>query len=551
MSESAQSELTQKEIIGEGNENRITEIVVYTNQAYVKRQVQAKVRTGLNRMLIETRAFKVDTESVQARVYGEGEILSVQYNELPVKDFAQDDVQQLVSKKKQLEHQRTALKNKNAVGEKQQRFLDSLIGFAETDMPTKMKTQFPTTENLQTMLEFLGDSFQNLTDKGLELKRQIEDLDREITVVERQLKKLSQPKTAAQKVVEVLFESPKAQELRIDVFYVAERALWEPVYKVDIALDLSRISLTMFARIQQKTGERWENVKLSVSNAMPLKGAALPDIESWYLSLPCSDMAWAGAAVEFGAAEDLDGGLVQSLAEEVEEEVALDDAQEPPPEADFTQAVQNELPLAFEYDLPQPINMDSGNTETLLPLSTWDMQGDFFIYAVPKNDPRSYLVCHSTADGALLAGRLNVHFGGRFVGGTLLEEKKAGEDFLINLGVERGVKIRREKITDKLTETFFGKVDRSSVAREMEYRIVMENLKEEAVQVRLMDCIPVSKTDRIQIKDVEATPKPSVNDYQEQEGVMQWDIDLKPKAVNDIRIKFFVKHPKNNPPWGL
>jgi hypothetical protein len=283
MSDSAQSELIQAEFIGEGNENRITEIVVYSNQAYVKRQAQAKVRTGLNRMLIETRAFKIDTESVRARVYGEGEILSVQYNEHPIKDFAQDDIQQLVSKKKQLEHQRTALKNKNAVGEKQQRFLDSIIGFAETDMPRKIKTQFPTTENLQTMLE----------------------------------------------------------------------------------------------------------------------------------------------------------------------------------------------------------------------------------------------------------------------------EKKAGEDFLINLGVERGVKIRREKITDKLTETFFGKVDRSSVARVMEYRIVMENLKDEVVRVRLMDCIPVSKTDRIQIKDVEATPKPAVNDYQEQEGVMLWDIDLKPTAVYDIRIRFFVKHPKNNPPWDL
>ncbi|MHC4208046.1 MAG: mucoidy inhibitor MuiA family protein, partial [Planctomycetota bacterium] len=440
------------------------------------------------------------------------------------------------SKRKLLEHQRTALKNKNAVGEKQQRFLDSVIGFAETDMPRKIKTQFPTTENLQTMLEFLGNSLQNLTDKSVELKKQIEDLDREIAIVERQIKNLNKPKMAAQKVVEVLFESPEAQDLNIDVFYVAERALWEPVYKVDISLDLSRINLTMFARIQQKTGEHWENVKLSVSNAMPLKGAALPDIESWYLNLPCSNMAWAGAAADLGTAEALDGALESSLAEVVEEEV---------------QAVQNELPLAFEYDLPQSINMDSGTTETLLPLSTREMKGDFFIYAIPKKDPLSYLVCRSTADGALLAGKLNVHFGGRFVGGTLLEEKTAGEDFLINLGVERGVKIRREKITDKLTETFFGKVDRSSVAREMEYRIVMENLKDEAVQVRMMDSIPVSKTDRIQIKDVEAVPKPSVNDYQEQEGVMRWDIDLKPRAVEDIRIKFFVKHPKNNPPWGL
>jgi hypothetical protein len=66
-----------------------------------------------------------------------------------------------------------------------------------------------------------------------------------------------------------------------------------------------------------------------------------------------------------------------------------------------------------------------------------------------------------------------------------------------------------------------------------------------------MDNIPVSETDRIQIKDVEFSPKPSTQDYQEREGVMLWDLELEPKAVKDIRIKFFVKHPKDNPPWGL
>ena len=52
MLESDQSELIQTEIIGDGDQNRITEIVVYTNQAYVKRQAQAKIRPGLNRILI-------------------------------------------------------------------------------------------------------------------------------------------------------------------------------------------------------------------------------------------------------------------------------------------------------------------------------------------------------------------------------------------------------------------------------------------------------------------------------------------------------------------
>ena len=187
----------------------------------------------------------------------------------------------------------------------------------------------------------------------------------------------------------------------------------------------------------------------------------------------------------------------------------------------------------------------------MLPLYTKEMQGEFFIYAAPRHDPLAYLVCLSSPDSELLAGKLNVHFGGRFVGGAALTEKKAGEELLVNLGVERGLKVRREKVTDKLTETFFGKIDRLTTARELEYRIVIENLKEEPVRVRLFDSIPVSKTDRIQVKGVETVPKPTTKDYQNREGVMLWDVQMIPKAIQEIRIKFFVKHPKDNPPQGL
>ena len=547
---------TQDEIIRDGKENQITEVVVYSNQAYVKRQARIKAHPGLNQFLIQIQAHRVDRDSAQASVYGDGEILGVQYREVPIKDFTQPDIGDLVSQKEKLEHQRKILKNEKSVIGKQERFLDSVVGFAETDMPKKMKTQLPAPENLHTLLEFLGDNLQNISDKAIELDRQIRELDKDIAVVDRKLKKLARPRGATQKAIEVIFDSRKDQELTIDVLYVTENAEWDPVYKVDVPLDLSRVDLTMFARIQQKTGEHWNDVKLSVSNAMPLKGGALPDMESWYLNLPSRNIVFGGTESDLSAApamvaEARVGQSPEVLEDMLEEEAEACAEEEEAPRAEFIQAEQRELPLAFEYELPQRINLDSDGGETMLPLYTKEIQGKFIIHAVPKNDPLAYLAYLSPADSVLLAGRLNVHFGGRFVGGTALTEKKAGDDFLINLGVERGVKARREKVTNKKTETFFGKVDRSSVVREMEYRIVMENLKTEKVNIRLMDHIPVSETDRIQIKDVDLSPKPDIQDYQGREGVMLWDLELKPKAVKDIRIKFFAKYPKDNPPWGL
>lgn len=553
MSES-QGQFAQDEILTEEMGNRITEIVVFTDQAYLKRQARVQAQAGLNRFFMEVRAFAVDVDSVQANVYGEGEILSVQYKQIPMKEMPQEDVRTLDEKKEQLTLQRRGLENRKTVHEKQQRFLDSTLSFAEVEMPRKIKTQFPQVDDLRMMVAFLGETYQTLAEKIRELDHQIEELDKEIAVTERRLQKLQRPKDAAQKGIEVLFESRLEQEIRLEVFYVAQNATWEPVYKVDVPLELSRVRLTMFARIQQETGEHWKNVRLAVSNAIPLKGAALPEVESWYVSLPPktpmtrSPVEMAAAAPKLKARRQHFGNAGEAMLEEdaeaFEPETALF-------EAEFIQAEQKELPLAFEYELPQSINMDSGGGDTMLPLYTKDMQGEFFIYAAPRYDPLAYLVCQASPDSELLAGKLNVHFGGRFVGGTALPEKKGGEELLVNLGAERGVKVWREKLLDKVTETFFGKIDRLTTARELEYRIVIENLKDETVRIRLFDSIPVSKIDRIQVKIVETVPEPTMKDYHNREGVMLWDVQVDSKAMQEIRIKFFVKHPKDNPPQGL
>jgi hypothetical protein len=141
---------------------------------------------------------------------------------------------------------------------------------------------------------------------------------------------------------------------------------------------------------------------------------------------------------------------------------------------------------------------------------------------------------------------MNIHFGGRFVGKTVLDEKKAGKPLLINLGADNEVKIQREKITDQLTESFLkGMIDRLSIERKLDYRIIIENLKSESVRVKIIDAIPVPNTDRIQMKDVGIKPEPNERDWQKRNGVMLWDIQLPAKTSKEIYISFTIKYPKD------
>jgi len=543
----------KSKIITREQGNRITKVVVFSDQAHITRKASVQVDAGLNRILLIVQAFEVDPESAQALVRGEGSIISVQYKEVPIAKAPQEDVRQLTQKKEELTQQRQELVNGQKVLDKKSQFLDSFMGFAENQMPQEIETQFPSAEDLRSMLGFLDDSYRQINQEDDSFRKQINQINDEISLIDQRLKQIRPPQGAKQKGIEVVFESGSNQEVGIEISYVAGRASWEPVYKVDVPLDLSKVSMTLLARIEQKTGENWSVDHLTVSNAVPLRGTVLPELHSWSVDLPRHVVAASMDTVAFagrsrkkmkrkgkGSEEELAGAGFEELSEAEAE-----------PVADFVQAEEKELPLAFEYDLTQGVNIDSGHGEALLPLFTREMPNEFFAYAIPRLDSRAYLVCRATPDRALIAGRLNIHFGGRFVGQTTVTEKKPGEDLLINFGVDRGIKVGREKVTDKISETFFGVVDRGSVARELEFRIVLENLKEEPVRVHLLDHIPVSQTDRIQVKGLDLNPEPVTRDYQKREGVMLWRLDLDSRATANIHTKFFVKHPKDSHPFGL
>ncbi len=294
----------------------------------------------------------------------------------------------------------------------------------------------------------------------------IGNINDRISLVGQKIKTHQQPGPKKQKVIEVIFESCKQQPIECQVSYVVKNASWAPVYKTDIPADLAGLELAMFAIISQKTGEAWNNVDLSVSNALPMENTDLPEAKSWYVNVP-SPMynVAAGAAVPIGGTMD---DAVPVTVEEFEETFEQ-------PSAGFREAKEKKLPLAFEYGFDRKIDLSSGEDDTFLPIFSKKLSGRFFIYAVPDSDTASYMVCKTIPDQTLLASRLNIHYDGRFIGTTNLSEQKAGKDLLINLGPNRGVTIRKEKNKDKTTETFFGKVDRSTIARQFSYSIIVEN----------------------------------------------------------------------------
>ncbi|UCF92741.1 MAG: mucoidy inhibitor MuiA family protein [Desulfobacterales bacterium] len=522
--------------------SQISRVTLFSSRALIGRQATATVPQGLNEIWLEIESFSVDPDSVTARVFGEGEIYSVQFKEVPRPEFPQENIKALEQQIEQLKKSRRRLFDQKHTLQKNEAFLNAFIEFSQTQIPKEIQTRFPSTEDLNQTLSFLGSNYRKLSEEGQSIDASLAAIEKEIGVLEKELSALRGTTQKKVRVIEILFNSRKSQPIRIETQYLAQKAEWKPLYKVSVPTTLSEIDLTMFAKIRQKTGEDWKQVALSISNVIPLSGVRLPSLSSWLLDMP---RAARDAVIRpEGLAERKAAPAMEPLDEEAAPEA-------PAEEAVFIQARKHQRPLSFEYALPQPLNIESRDKETILPLFSKQLPGDFYYFAVPKQSALTFLVTRVKADEELLDGPLNVYFGGQYVGKTHLEEKRAGEEFYLNLGADREVMVKRETLKDKVKETFLGTIERNTVIRELAYKITVENIKDQPVMLQILDNIPVSKTDRIGVEDVKIIPEPVKRNYLDQEGVMLWELKLDPGAKKEIKLEFALSYPKGFSPLGF
>ena len=164
--------------------SEISDITLFLNQALVTRQGEADVHQGINELYIPVEAFRIEPDSVTARVFGEGEILSVQYKEKPVVDAPQDILKTLALKIKALQNKRQGLFDSKRILQNKATFLGAFLDFSKTQIPKELQTQFPTVEDLGKTLAFLDAGFSEIYSGLNSLDTEIKQLDAQIQVME-------------------------------------------------------------------------------------------------------------------------------------------------------------------------------------------------------------------------------------------------------------------------------------------------------------------------------------------------------------------------------
>jgi uncharacterized protein (TIGR02231 family) len=200
--------------------------------------------------------------------------------------------------------------------------------------------------------------------------------------------------------------------------------------------------------------------------------------------------------------------------------------------------------VTFEVRSASTIKSDGVPHKTIIFNADYPCRAEYS--AIPRLVSSAYLqsaIANPLTGVTLLPGKANIFRDNTFVGTTELENIAPGQEFTLNLGIDEGVKIERELVERQVDNQLIGNQCRTTYA----YRLIITNLREHQVELKLTEQLPVSRNEQITVRLTSSNPQI----YSSELGTLQWSFTLPPLAQHDVYYQFTVEHPPELTVVGL
>jgi uncharacterized protein (TIGR02231 family) len=387
-----------------------------------------------------------------------------------------------------------------------------------------------------------GQLFELIGKRAAEAHKAVLDTQIKVREVERRIKDLEgklaslAPTQQTRTEVKVALAAQEALEADMVIRYQVRNASWTPFYDARLSVGdkahAPKLQLVRRAAIKQRTGEVWDNVALALSTARPTAGTAAPVLTPWIIDFESDKVALAarppgprgftGGFAEQAPAtarEEEDGRLDRKAA------TVLAGERRARTEVQAFQAVYG---IAGRTTVP-----DTGETKRVQ-IDEMALDPALMVRTVPKRDQKAYLYAKiTTAKGApLLPGQVSLFRDSVFVGNGSLPLLAPEEEHELGFGVDDSVRVRHALAEEKRGETGIISTSKTDARS---YRISVRNQHPRAIQVSVIDQIPVSQNADITVELTGKSP-PSRREVDNKRGILAWDMKL--EAAEERVIEF-------------
>ena len=311
---------------------------------------------------------------------------------------------------------------------------------------------------------------------------------------------------------------------KITVTSSAYDAGWRPVYDLRLDQTANTLTLERGLMVEQRTGEDWSNVMLTLSTSRPSDRANPSEL---YENIVSAVEPTAG-----GRARSPRATAAAPAAQMAEvEAVVVDEAAS----LDFMGAT-----AVYRYGTP--VDLRSGVDAMRLALDTQNLPiGALVAEAVPSRDDRAYLVVdtENPLTEVILPGPATLYADGASVGQIELGLVAAGDEMHLGFGAIDGIVLDRRTPDRESAEGGF--IRRAASTTE---KAVLEtrNLTTRDYTLRLIDQVPVSEQKEVTV-EWQASVDPTEENPDGKRGVLVWEMPIAAGETQEVTLETEIRWP--------
>jgi uncharacterized protein (TIGR02231 family) len=527
--------------------SRIDRVMVFPDGAGVTRLAPLDLPAGASTLML--RGLPAGLDPASLRVAGEGasamsigaiDVKLVPGEARPVIDTAlEDKIRNLREERDTVAGRIAAFETKKAAIERYAQASPERLGNDGKPMDVSQWS---------VAWDALGGALTKVNEDIRSNRARIRDLEAEIVVQER-ARPRPQGVGAPRHDVAIAVEAGVASKGRIEISYRVSGAAWRAVY--DARLETGAVGskpvleLVRRAQVNQRTGEDWTGVILTVSTVKAARGTAAPELPPLQVAFVDQFLAEQQALRRADSALRMEvRGRLEDKAKSAAAPGSLV-AAAPAPEP--VQAIEQEAVAeagAYQASFTVPGRVDvprDGSTKTLR-LGARKIEPTLAVKTAPALDETAYLEAGFTHDEdiAIMPGEVALHRDGSFIGKGQLGLVAPGDKISLGFGADDRIKVSRVPVRRQESDGTFLNSSRTDLR---DFKISVKNLHGFAMKVTVLDRIPYSETTTLVVEQLPQTTPPTEKQVADKRGVMAWSYEMAPGADKDIRVAYRVRWP--------
>ena len=390
----------------------------------------------------------------------------------------------------------------------------------------------------------------SVEDQEMYLKKLPEELDR----LQKELRELSKAQDLlAKELEEVEKEEEKplimaelitenAEEVPFILQYQENSAGWTPKYEVRFSDTASPLAVSMKAKINQSSKEDWKQVKVTLYTGNPVATDAIPNLRSLQLSIyepvpPQPMNAFMGMNMAAMSAPAM-GMAAAAAGSAMGNPMMSFDAMKTMASLQTEEAAVSEDESMTAFELPSLRDILSDTSGNVADLKNFSVDAKYHVLAIPKISNKCYMTAEIVAsDWPLPPARASVYLKDSLAGEFYVDAASNTDTFNLSLGNDERITLVRTELPRKTQEALIKNQKKTLYA----YRISLMNNSSEAVDVKIMDQIPVS-TEKTIVVDTMETSGAVIN---EESGELSWEFSAESKKEKLIHVSYSVAWPKD------